>query len=483
MAADNSQEREYHEPESYQGTSNDTLQSALIMAPSWLGSAIIHAVIILIFCQIPWSLDQDKGNAWQTEIKPKPEDIEDTKKPEPPKFDQDPDLTVKDLPVKDFAYVEEVEMDQLDVDVPGFNEDEPDEEPPLAIAKYALGDEGPAGHFHGDLANRGGAGRRRATLRYGGSPFSERAVTNGLGWLARAQEPDGHWDSRRWGASGNVDAAVTGLALLAFLGHGETDHAGDYRWHVYNALEWLRKHQAPNGSFKARFYTQGICTMAVSEAYALSRNPLWKSMAQKAINFCVENQNPLGGWDYNGNNPNRIDTSVTGWVVMALKSGVQAGLDVPPEAISRVKNWLKTSANAAGRTGYSYKPGTAGNGGTPAMTAVATLGRQFMGWKRNHPNMTKALAYLDKTGVRLQNMYETYYATLVMFQAGGGHWNRWNKAFRDPLIAKQVTGRGREFDGSWDPDVQYGGHGGRVYSTAMSAFCLEVYYRFMPMLK
>ena len=123
------------------------------------------------------------------------------------------------------------------------------------------------------------------------------------------------------------------------------------------------------------------------------------------------------------------------------------------------------------------------SGGSPAMTAVATLGRQFMGWKRDHPNMTKALAYLDRSGVTLENMYYTYYATLVMFQAGGEFWNKWNKAFRDPLIDKQVTGRGLEFDGSWDTDISYGAQGGRVYSTAMSVFCLEIYYRFLPLLK
>ena len=38
--------------------------------------------------------------------------------------------------------------------------------------------------------------------------------------------------------------------------------------------------------------------------------------------------------------------------------------------------------------------------------------------------------------------------------------------------------------GSWDPaGFVYGRHGGRVYTTAMGALCLEVYYRYMPMLR
>ena len=35
--------------------------------------------------------------------------------------------------------------------------------------------------------------------------------------------------------------------------------------------------------------------------------------------------------------------------------------------------------------------------------------------------------------------------------------------------------------GSWTPDGVWGGYGGRVYSTAMAALCLEVYYRYLPL--
>ena len=37
-------------------------------------------------------------------------------------------------------------------------------------------------------------------------------------------------------------------------------------------------------------------------------------------------------------------------------------------------------------------------------------------------------------------------------------------------------------DGSWDP-IQDGQQGGRAYSTAMCALCLEVYYRYLPIYK
>jgi len=480
MAGESQYEPEYYEDEGYDAQSHDMLQSILVRAPSWLGSAIVHAVIILILCQIPWNAGEKERAPIAVTSKPPEEEIEEVEEPERPEMPEEPEITDQRLPEADMAFVPDVEMDQLDIDVPGFNELDPEEDPPLAIAKIALGTDGASGHFHGIFGSRGGRGRKKSLLRFGGSKRSEKAVLDALGWLARHQESDGHWDSKRWGANGNVDAAVTGLALLAFLGHGETDTEGKYRRNVRKALHWLEDYQAPDGGFKARFYTQGICTMAACEAYAMTGR--WGSMAQKAVTHCCQNQNPMGGWDYGGNNPGRVDTSVSGWVMMGIKSGIAGGLDVPPKDIERIKNWLKTSTNADGTTGYAYAPG-ASAGGRAAMTAVGVLGKLFMGWRRDSAIVLKGLKYL-KGNLQLNNMYHTYYATLAMFQGGGEFWDDWNKKFRDPLIEKQVKGRGPELDGSWEPQgLNYGGHGGRVYATAMSVFCLEVYYRFLPVLK
>ncbi len=55
----------------------------------------------------------------------------------------------------------------------------------------------------------------------------------------------------------------------------------------------------------------------------------------------------------------------------------------------------------------------------------------------------------------------------------------WNAAVRDVLVAEQVT-KGSNI-GSWDPKGPWGPYGGRVYSTAMAALCLEVYARYLPL--
>ena len=473
----------------------DALQMILMRAPSWLGSAVAHGVLVMVLWQIQWEI----GSA----VEKKPvmasikddvvEQVEEVVEPEKPKMEYDtvPDTSESyDPTATGTANVDgspdgspDIEMDQANDNVPGFNVMEPDDAPPLAISKLALGEQGAVGHFHGIYGSRGGSGRRKSLMTRGGSPKSEKTVVDSFGWLARVQETDGHWDSVKWGANHNCDSAVTGLALLAFLGHGETDKEGKYRSNVYRALEWMEKKTAGTGSWGERYYTQGICTMAVCEAYGLTRNKRWGDMGQRALDVLIYNQNPNGGWDYTGNTA-RVDTSVSGWCVLALKSGVASGLKVPDSAIERVKKWLRESVNADYTTGYTKNPGAQGSsGGTAPMTAVATLARAFMGWSRDSREMQDALAFVARSGVQINNEYYLYYGTLCMFQAGGPLWDDWNKNFRDALIAKQVRGRGQEFDGSWDPDTTYGSHGGRVYTTAMAVFCLEIYYRFVMVLK
>ena len=66
-----------------------------------------------------------------------------------------------------------------------------------------------------------------------------------------------------------------------------------------------------------------------------------------------------------------------------------------------------------------------------------------------------------------------------MFQRQGDDWQAWNAALQRQLLHSQRFDGERR--GSWDPDPLWGGYGGRVYSTAMAALCLEVYYRYLPL--
>ena len=58
-------------------------------------------------------------------------------------------------------------------------------------------------------------------------------------------------------------------------------------------------------------------------------------------------------------------------------------------------------------------------------------------------------------------------------------WRVWGRALEDVLSDAQRSDGA--FDGSWDPDGPWGYAGGRVYSTALSALCLEVRFRYSPL--
>jgi YHS domain-containing protein len=88
----------------------------------------------------------------------------------------------------------------------------------------------------------------------------ERAsVASALSWLARHQELDGHWKSSGAAdhgfrelyepdAAAESDVQATSLALLAFLGDGNSPWAGKYREAARRAWEWLLARQPRNGA-------------------------------------------------------------------------------------------------------------------------------------------------------------------------------------------------------------------------------------------
>jgi hypothetical protein len=168
---------------------------------------------------------------------------------------------------------------------------------------------------------------------------------------------------------------------------------------------------------------------------------------------------------------------------MGLKSGEAGGLEVDPNVFQRVDGYLDTvSASRSGNrydVGYSY---TVGHPASPSMTAEGLLCRQYTGWHRNMPGMRHGLDTIEQNhpiNMRERDVYYWYYATQALHHFGGPMWTRWNDKLKVALPAAQEH-RGRE-RGSWSPEGDaWGIHAGRLYTTCMSLYCLEVYYRHMP---
>lgn len=336
--------------------------------------------------------------------------------------------------------------------------------------------------------------RSRAHLvrEAGGSRESEEAVALGLQWLARHQNYDGSWSLHAFNQTGECngqcghtgtrsDTAGTALALLPFLGAGQTHRTGEFQDVVGAGLQWLVKHQRRDGDLcgegTGRMYAHGQAAIALCEAYALTQDPWLKEPAQAALDFIIAAQHPLGGWRYVPGQAG--DTSVVGWQVMALRSGQMAYLNVPSETLERAQQFLDSVATDSIGSEYGYQPG---RNSTPSMTAEALLCRQYLGWPRNHPGLVQGGKYLVRRlpSRRSPNIYYWYYGTQVMHHLGGTNWDVWNHALRDMLIAQQEK-QGHEA-GSWAPRLTFDAQqGGRLYTTALSICILEVYYRHMPL--
>jgi hypothetical protein len=368
--------------------------------------------------------------------------------------------------------------------------------------------EPPSGKFR----TRRAALRKDLLRREGGNAASEKAVADGLRFLALHQANDGHWglhdfnkhartapllggkvvgDDSLPGSTRRANVAGTAFGLLPFLAAGITHRAppgaaaDSYHKAVDAGLKWLMAQQEKAGFDKGFFgketYSHALATLALCEAYGLTSDANLKRSAQLAIDYIVRAQHTAGGWRYAPGQPG--DLSVTGFHLRALEAGRLAGLKVPTETFEKAARFLD-SVEVVRDGGYSYIPGF---GATPAMTAAGLLCRQQLGV---NPRQAAGIKYLQRIPPGSGNRYYEYYATRVLFNAGGADWKRWNLGprgtgkggMRDLLIKEQDDGSKRKGNkGSWAGTDHVGG---RIGATSMSLLTLQVYYRYArPALK
>jgi hypothetical protein len=349
------------------------------------------------------------------------------------------------------------------------------------------------------FSGRSAAMKAALLRREGGTAESEEAVERGLQWLLRHQGPAGNWSLNcaphctEGPCPGNdqmiSDTAATGLALLPMLGAGHSHiEPGRYQSSIDRGLTWLKGAQQPSGELylggggNSRMYSHAIATMALCEAYGVSRDVELLEPAQQAVRFIIMAQNQQdGGWRYQPGDAG--DTSVFGWQMLALRSASLAGITLPDHVVVGCRRYLDGAASDPAGATYGYMPGRKPS---PVMTAEALLCRQYLGWKRSTPALRTGAAqvFQDLMTSGDRNIYYWYYATQLLHNLGGKPWELWNARIREGLIANQVKGDGCD-RGSWDPNSpqpdRWGRNAGRHYTTCLSILTLEVYYRYLPL--
>jgi ankyrin repeat protein len=369
----------------------------------------------------------------------------------------------------------------------------------------------------------------KVKLAFETSQQSSLAVEAGLRWLCDHQSQSGFWDADEFmyndvypekpqsDGHGNpvVDVGLTGLCLLAvehssslLLQSKMLDASG-------TAINFLFDIMDKEGLFGEEvghptLYNQAIAILALDEACdSYDQSPLRKSMMEKAVQVLIKAQNPYKAWRYELEPNNDNDSSITGWIVRALKTAKENNVDIDNAVFDGAENWFAEMTDLrTGRTGYAfYSAGdrTVGPGTRPArtaamldrfptelsesITAIALLSRilmtdsakvtewadhsQYERLKKQAELIHATLPKWDESDGSI-DMYYWYYGTLAMKRWGGSLWKDWRKAILKALIPNQRReDKEDNYYGSWDPIGAWGMEGGRVYSTVICTLILE----------
>ncbi|QEG24635.1 prenyltransferase/squalene oxidase repeat-containing protein [Mariniblastus fucicola] len=466
--------------------------------PSWMISFIGHVALIVLLAFLVMPKKEEITTA--IEASATPGETLETIDLDMADFD---DATEEEFSEVEFDDVMPVEVES---DLESLDSMESLESSEFVGAEEMLFDEGTFGEIgtsSGDgseIGGRTGASKSSALKKYGGTDASEEAVELALQWIVKHQLPDGGWnldhrmgpgdhrDSPNAGTLSEARNAATALALLPLLGSGNTHKVGKYKENVRGGLEYLMAAAKRDGrgiSFMEKggsTYSHGLCSIAICEAYGMTRDPRLAPFAQGVIWFSEDFQDrQSGGWRYV-----RAPTmSVASWQVMALKSAKLSGLSVNPQTWALLDKFLNSVSDVDG-SAYRYRP--ANKNSRKGMTAIGLLCRMYTGRDKDHPGMRKGVESLSEEGPDLyeggddtSDIYYNYYATQVMKQYGGPMWDKWNDTLRDHLVETQS--KEGNSAGSWyfeDPMGTSSPKGGRLYTTALACMTLEVYYRYLP---
>ncbi len=467
------------------------------LLPAWLVSSIVHTLLLVCLVLIPLSVKRSGGSVWFASLTDRDESTE---------------VTIETLPTEEQPSEDSTPREQpYSVDTTALNHSQTIQLPSVFAARTQSSDalpsyeailaapagmqslqELPSGGFH----RRDAESRQRLGAMYGATEQSEDAVEAALAWLAAHQQRNGSWSfdlskepcngrcrhNQKEGADfARPATAATGLALLAFLGAGYSHQEGKYAETVQRGLYFLRDSAMPTDFGldlqSGSMYGHGIAAMAISEAMALVRyngredHELF-ALTEQIASFTSTAQHRAGGWRYVPGSPG--DMTVSGWQILSLISAQHGGVVLPTGTLPLAQQFIRSlSKPDAYQFGYqSQRP-------EPRTTAIGLCLLLYLGQTPGEPPFAASLDALAARGPRLTDVYYDYYATLALHHARHRDWASWHVPLREHLIKTQSQNEHEA--GSWHFKDENGDVGGRLYTTAMAAMILEVYYRYLPL--
>ena len=321
--------------------------------------------------------------------------------------------------------------------------------------------------------------RERMILEAGGSVESEQAVLQGLRWLKETQNEDGSW-------TGSNQCAMTGFALLALLGHGESPGSSEFGETCLKGIQFLLKRGEAKGGILSSSgetnhlpYEHAIATQALAEALIFCENeslavPGLRDAVFKSGQFVVSNQHESGGWDYGYDEGGSRggDLSVTSWQVGALAACQKTGgpfANLTP-CMKKALDYVEKRQGADGGFGYSGRGDTHSPNGYHTLTGAGMLCLQE-GGRWGELAVRSAFKYLEEKSRFHFNgedcdLYGQYYESLALRQRGGEFWKLHQARVMPQLVENQQP------DGSWKAPG-----GGKKPNAVAAAFTSNVHYR------
>lgn len=315
------------------------------------------------------------------------------------------------------------------------------------------------------------------------TPETQAAIDRGLEYLARTQSREGAW--RNQGYMGQYPVAMTALAGVALLAHGDTSTQGKYAPNVSRAATFLLGCADQTGLISRMeeesrsMYGHGFSMLFLGELHGMEEDKAKQERIRQVLGRAVEltgrSQSNLGGWLYTPNSGGD-EGSVTITQLQGLRACRNAGVTVPKKIIDHALSYLDNSMLPDG--GIAYRADRMPPS-RPPITAAA-VACWYNAGQYEHPNAKKALEYVKRTIGRGGNQnstwghyfYAHFYMAQVMWLSGEKDWEWYFPAMRDRLLATQAS------DGSWDGDSV-----GKTYGTAIALVILQMPYGYLPILQ
>lgn len=265
---------------------------------------------------------------------------------------------------------------------------------------------------------------------------------------------------------------VSSLACLGFLGAGHTHRYGRFKGTVKEYMKRQLRAQTPDGRLgqRASLRDHAVATLALTEGYGLTKSPLLRGAAIKAMEYLAGQLRERSRWAHlepDGYPP----LGGVIWGAAALACARRHELSIPQLAAARAAGLDFTER--ALRSGARRR-------------AALAAARYLCGADLLDPQIAAVTADLSRRpaeAARAMGAIEHWAATCLMRNHGGDAWKVWRAHIEPRLIATQLRQPDQPLTGHWKPTRDGDEQLGRVALAAIHTLTLQQRGRFARALR